>query len=125
MENPKTGERPIFLAGIITAFYPEQKYIQIDPVTVQLYTHFGITTVVPFTKINDVLYGYELSEIRKRFVEDREKEGIEEPKIEYIGENKIRLEGIIAKSEFVEMIKKDEENNENALQNRSSVDDIK
>ncbi len=98
----KDGGRAIFIVGMVAGFWPEQQVRQYGTTRVELYTHFGVTALVPFQKILDMLYGAEEMEVRKLSIERKEKKNAFKPAS---AKDNQEIEGV-TKEEFEDVLKK-------------------
>lgn len=72
-EPYESGNSKLFIVGIVAGFWPEQQTKQISENRYELYTHYGITALVPYQKIFDVLLGGDELNKRKKEVKEKEK----------------------------------------------------
>jgi hypothetical protein len=73
----------IALLGVVTGFYPDRQKVMTmrsgGKVELQVYTHFGISSVTPVNKIHDILYSERAMKERKEWVSRRKELFKQEP----------------------------------------------
>jgi hypothetical protein len=66
------GSKIVYLLGVVAAFYPHMQQVFVEPQgqeqELYLYTHYGISTVVPVEYVSMILYGEKFMEERKKKV---------------------------------------------------------
>lgn len=62
----RNGMFTLFLLGIVAGYYPEQQGIYIDPTHLKVFTHFGVSTIVPCGYLGDILMSDKLKEQREK-----------------------------------------------------------
>jgi hypothetical protein len=98
------GRETLFLAGIVSAYYPEQQRYFVAPNTIEVYTHFGISLAVPVEKLSDILYGDELMKRRKDRIGASQRE--KAPKRASITPSSESDEGVMTREDFLNILGK-------------------
>ena len=60
------GKPEAFLLGVVTGFYPHENEVYFNPILREVITHFGISTVTPYGRIRELLYGDILASHRRQ-----------------------------------------------------------
>jgi len=78
------NNRPtLFLLGVVAGWYPDNQVVVTKVGKLELYTHFGISAVVPVEKLNDILYGEEAMKDREQIIKTKMKEDSPKPASNY------------------------------------------